>query len=746
MEHINQVRIPCALIVISAALGLSGCGGGGGGSTTPQTYSLSSTISGLTGSGLVLSVNGTAVTVTSGATSVALAKGLASGSAYTVSVQTQPTGLSCAVAGGTGTIASANITSVAVTCAAGSYTIGGSISGLTATGLLLLDNEGDATNIPANATQFSMQTKLAAGAKYSISVGSQPYGIILACTIANASGTVSANVTTVAVSCATVNPTPKLILRAPAGINSLAVDAHDNVFFTNNGSGFIWMTPYNAGSWGPAVLIGSGFNLPGDVAVDASGDVFVADTGNNAVKEIPFSAGSYGSPVTIASGITNPVSVAVDAAGNVYVNDGSVWEIPFSAGRYGAAVIIYSQTQNAMGQIEGAIAVDAAGDVFVHTSTTEYGSQNVGYVIELPYSAGSYGAPVTIATGTTFAGPGELAVDAAGDVLVSGTANGITKIPYSAGSYGPPVGLGIPVAAVQLTMDAAGNLFVCSPTPSFEANEVTEIPYSGGSYGAPVTIFSPEINNPSDMAMDAAGNVFVADTGNNAVKEIPYSAGSYGAPIAIGSGFNEPGALALDVAGDVFVVDIGNNAIKEIPYSGGSYGAPVVLGSGFFPGLGGQSGATLDEAGNLYVSDFYVWKFAYSNGEYSSPVKLSYDSGTAPAGNIALDTAFNMYLSSSSGYNGASVWEVPFVDGNYGSPMVLGGSGITQGAVSMARDTTGNLFVAGENGAVLKIPHSDYNTAVPVQLGYVTGNYVVAVDSNGRLYTITPGNIWVFAP
>ena len=142
MKHINQVQIPRALIVISAAFALCGCGGG---AKTPQTYSLSGTVGGLTKSGLVLSVNGMAVTLTSGATSVTFAKGLASGSEYTVSVQTQPTGLNCSVARGAGTIATVNVTNIAVTCVAASYTIGGSISGLTASGLVLLDNEGDAT-------------------------------------------------------------------------------------------------------------------------------------------------------------------------------------------------------------------------------------------------------------------------------------------------------------------------------------------------------------------------------------------------------------------------------------------------------------------------------------------------------------------------------------------------------------------------------------------------------------------------
>ena len=125
--------------VLSVALVLSGCHGatdsGAYGHVGP-TYSVSGTVSGLTGSGLTLSINGANVSVASNATTVTLASGLSPGVAYAVSVQTQPSGQTCSVAAGTGTITSANVANVVVTCANQAFNLGGLVSGLNGSGLV----------------------------------------------------------------------------------------------------------------------------------------------------------------------------------------------------------------------------------------------------------------------------------------------------------------------------------------------------------------------------------------------------------------------------------------------------------------------------------------------------------------------------------------------------------------------------------------------------------------------------------
>ena len=126
---------------------------------------------------------------------------LASGAAYSVTVKTNPAGQTCTVANGSGTIGSANVTNVAVTCAKRrrTYSVGGTVSGLSGT-VVLQDNGGDDLSVSANGA-FTFAHRAGLGAAYSVTVKTNPAG--QTCTVANGSGTVgSANVTNVAVTCA----------------------------------------------------------------------------------------------------------------------------------------------------------------------------------------------------------------------------------------------------------------------------------------------------------------------------------------------------------------------------------------------------------------------------------------------------------------------------------------------------------------------------------------------------------------
>ena len=80
--------------------------------------------------------------------------------------------------------------------------------------------------------------------------------------------------------------------------------------------------------------------------------------------------------------------------------------------------------------------------------------------------------------------------------------------------------------------------------------------------GATTTLGSG-FNNPRGVAVDSAGNVYVADTGNNAVKRI---AAVGGAITTLGSGFYNPTGVAVDSAGNVYVADTGNNAVKKLSF------------------------------------------------------------------------------------------------------------------------------------------------------------------------------------
>ena len=136
--------------------------------------------------------------------SFAFATKLAGGAAYNVTVKTNPSGQTCSVANGSGTIAAADVTNVAVSCASSpTYSVGGSTSGLSGT-VVLRDNGGDDLSVTANGS-FAFATKLASGAAYNVTVKTNPSG--QTCSVANGTGTIAAaDVTNVAVSC-TSNPT-----------------------------------------------------------------------------------------------------------------------------------------------------------------------------------------------------------------------------------------------------------------------------------------------------------------------------------------------------------------------------------------------------------------------------------------------------------------------------------------------------------------------------------------------------------
>jgi hypothetical protein len=161
----RRYRAPSRSLERAVALGmlltLSGCGASRIDSAMPAstpTYSISGTISGLTSTGLVLAIGGQNVVVPPGKTgsfTQQLAASLPSGTQYSVAVKAQPSGQTCAVAGGTGKIGSANVANVVVTCADQAFALGGTLSGLNVPGLVLA-NGSDTLTVMSGATSFTM--------------------------------------------------------------------------------------------------------------------------------------------------------------------------------------------------------------------------------------------------------------------------------------------------------------------------------------------------------------------------------------------------------------------------------------------------------------------------------------------------------------------------------------------------------------------------------------------------------------
>ena len=200
-----KTRLGAALLIAAACL--SGCGGGPTSSAPPvpvPTYTISGTIVGLTGSGLVLRLNGTGnLPVNPNATAFTFTTQLASGAAYTASVLTQPTTPSqtCTVTNGSGTVGSANVVGISVSCTTNSFTIGGTVSGLLSASLVLRNNGGNDLAITSNGV-FTFSTAILSGSTYAVTVLTQPTAPAQNCLVTNSSGTLgAANVTNVGVNC-----------------------------------------------------------------------------------------------------------------------------------------------------------------------------------------------------------------------------------------------------------------------------------------------------------------------------------------------------------------------------------------------------------------------------------------------------------------------------------------------------------------------------------------------------------------
>jgi hypothetical protein len=190
---------------LAAAALLAGCGGGDDDGAPPVVgvYSIGGNVSGLgAGKTVTLQNNGADDLPVNANGAFTFPTRLDAGVAYAVSVRTQPSGQRCSVTGGTGT-ATADVGNVQVRCenlAAATYTVGGSVSGLSGGTLVLQNNGGDDLAVPGNGG-FTFGTALAGGAAYAVTVRTPPAGH--ACTVRNGAGTVAAaNVGSVQVDCA----------------------------------------------------------------------------------------------------------------------------------------------------------------------------------------------------------------------------------------------------------------------------------------------------------------------------------------------------------------------------------------------------------------------------------------------------------------------------------------------------------------------------------------------------------------
>jgi hypothetical protein len=199
------------ILGLSVFFALAACGGGGDAGTTspppPATFAVGGTVSGLSGVAVVQNNLGDDLTISANG-NFAFATALASGSAYSITVKTQPSSptQTCVVGNATGSVAGAAVTTATVTCTTNTYGVGGTITGLAGSGLVLQDNGGDDVAIPASGVGFGFGIPIASGATYNVTVKTQPTGPAQTCVVASGSGTIGSVGVFVAVTCTTNTP------------------------------------------------------------------------------------------------------------------------------------------------------------------------------------------------------------------------------------------------------------------------------------------------------------------------------------------------------------------------------------------------------------------------------------------------------------------------------------------------------------------------------------------------------------
>jgi sugar lactone lactonase YvrE len=303
------------------------------------------------------------------------------------------------------------------------------------------------------------------------------------------------------------------------------------------------------------------FRLPNNVAADRNGNIYVADTANNLIRKITPEgvvstlaglAGSHGSTDDTGgkARFWAPFGLAVDAAGNVLVADtanntirkitpaGEVSTLAGLAGHPGSADGVGSQAQfrNPWG-----LAVDGSGNVLVAdmSNDTIRKITPAGVVSTLAGQAGANGSADGLGASARFDHPFAVAADRADNVYVADSANNAIR-----------------------KLSPAGEAVTLAGLPGYAGND------DGKATGA-------RFSNPQGLAVDGAGNLYVADTGNNIIRKItpagvvstlPESAGANtlaGTPVA-DPPLNSPGGVALDAAGNLYVADTNNHCVRKL--------------------------------------------------------------------------------------------------------------------------------------------------------------------------------------